>query len=158
MAANRDQAIFSERLWPSPGIWAAAIGFGAALGLIPAPINASIAVVVGVLGAVGMAVLLALTTPSVTLTGQSFSAGRARVPLAVVDRAEALTAEQARQARGMNLDARAYLCIRGWLPVGVQVFLADPEDPTPYWLVSSRRPEALATAIGARVAGTARQE
>ena len=26
--------------------------------------------------------------------------------------------------------------------------LADDSDPTPYWLVSSRRPDALAAALG----------
>jgi hypothetical protein len=29
----------------------------------------------------------------------------------------------------------------------VRVELTDPEDPTPYWLVSSRRPDALARAL-----------
>ncbi len=151
MATDADQAVFSERLWPSPGIWTASIGFGAALGLIPAPVDAGVAVVVGVLGAIGMAVLLVLTTPNVAVTGELFVAGRARVPLAFVDRVEALTPDQMRQARGIGLDARAYLCLRGWLPAGVRVFLRDPEDPTPYWLVSTRRPEALAAAMGAGV-------
>jgi hypothetical protein len=29
----------------------------------------------------------------------------------------------------------------------VQVVLADPADPTPYWVISSRDPGKLATAI-----------
>ena len=46
-----------------------------------------------------------------------------------------------------SLDARAYLCIRGWIPTGIRVAVADPQDPTPYWLVSTRRPEELLTAF-----------
>ena len=52
-----------------------------------------------------------------------------------------------RQAHGPRLDARAYLCLRGWIPTGVRIALADPQDPTPYWLLSTRRPEALAAAL-----------
>jgi hypothetical protein len=63
-----------------------------------------------------------------------------------------------RQARGIRLDARAYLCIRGWLPAGARVILDDPEDPTPYWLVSSRRPEALARAVRATMDRVGRAE
>ena len=153
MPSDADQAIFSERLWPSPGIWTATISFGAALGLIPGPINTRIAVATGIFGAIGLVILLVLTTPSLTLTDDYLIAGRARVPLDVIGQAEVLDAEQMRQARGITLDARAYLCLRGWLPVGVRVPLDDPEDPTPYWLISSRRPAALAAAISSRTAG-----
>jgi hypothetical protein len=52
-----------------------------------------------------------------------------------------------RRARGPRLDARAYLCLRGWVAGGVRVTLNDPADPTPYWLVSSTDPTALARAI-----------
>jgi hypothetical protein len=59
----------------------------------------------------------------------------------------ALDAESMRAARGRSLDARAYLCIRGWLPQGVKVTLRDPADPTPYWLISSRRPDDFVSAL-----------
>jgi hypothetical protein len=87
----------------------------------------------------------------VSVTTETFVAGRAKVPVSLVSGIEELDPGQMRQARGVRLDARAYLCIRGWLPVGVKVFLADPEDPTPYWLISSRRPEALASALRATI-------
>ena len=49
--------------------------------------------------------------------------------------------------RGVRLDARAYLLIRGWIPGLVRVELDDPDDPTPYWLVSTRHPVRLAAAL-----------
>jgi hypothetical protein len=52
-----------------------------------------------------------------------------------------------RAARGPELDARAYLCLRGWIAGGVRVPVLDPQDPAPYWLVSSRRPGELAEAV-----------
>lgn len=42
---------------------------------------------------------------------------------------------------------RAFLLTRPWIDRGVRVEVADPGDPTPYWLVSSRRPSALADAV-----------
>src|SRR5690349_23096779 len=49
------------------------------------------------------------------------------VPLDVVAHVEALDREAMRQARGVRLDARAYLCLRGWLPAGVRVQLRSEE-------------------------------
>jgi hypothetical protein len=49
--------------------------------------------------------------------------------------------------RGVGLHADAWLLIRGWIPDVVRVELDDPQDPTPYWIISSRRADALAAAI-----------
>jgi hypothetical protein len=151
MTSEVKQAVYAERLWPTPGIWAATAGFGAALGLIPAPVSGQAAAIVAVLGVVGLVTLLVVTTPAVTVSTDSFVAGRAAIPTAMVSGIEALDPAQMRQARGVGLDARAYLCIRGWLPAGAKVILNDPEDPTPYWIVSSRTPDALVLAVRAAI-------
>ena len=49
---------------------------------------------------------------------------------------------------GDYADARAHLVLRPWVSTTVELALADPADPVPYWLVSTRRPGALATALG----------
>jgi hypothetical protein len=54
-----------------------------------------------------------------------------------------------RQARGPGLDARAFLCLRGWVQTGARVRIDDPQDPTPYWLLSTRHPDRLAAALAA---------
>ena len=38
---------------------------------------------------------------------------------------------------------------RPWVSGAVQVIIDDPADPTPYWVVSSRDPVRLASAIAA---------
>jgi Protein of unknown function (DUF3093) len=87
------------------------------------------------------------TTPLVEVAGGTLRAGAAHIPLALVGAVEVLDAEQMRQALGPALDARAFLCLRGWIATGVRFTLTDPADPTPYWLVSSRRPDQLAEAV-----------
>jgi hypothetical protein len=67
----------------------------------------------------------------------------AHLPLSVVSGAVALDAETLRRVVGREGDPAAYISIRPWIGGGVQVWLDDPDDPTPYWVVSSRRPREL---------------
>ncbi|NAZ87441.1 DUF3093 domain-containing protein, partial [Kineococcus indalonis] len=84
---------------------------------------------------------------TVEVSGGELRAARARVPLSVVSRVDVVSAGQRRAALGTELDARAHLAIRSWVPTAVRVHLDDPADPTPYWVVSTRRPQQLADAI-----------
>jgi Protein of unknown function (DUF3093) len=88
-------------------------------------------------------------SPVIAIGDGWLTAGRARIPVGLLGPALTLDAAAMRLARGTGLNARAYLCLRGWLAEGVQVPVLDPADPTPYWLMSSRRPGALATALSA---------
>jgi hypothetical protein len=76
-----------------------------------------------------------------------FRAGRARIEARYVGDVAALDVEQTKLVAGRDADARAYLLLRPYLKRAVQVRIDDPADPTPYWLVSSRHPEALAGAL-----------
>ena len=48
---------------------------------------------------------------------------------------------------GRQLDPAAFLIYHGWVKQLAMFVLDDPEDPTPYWLVSSRDPESLIRAF-----------
>jgi hypothetical protein len=54
----------------------------------------------------------------------------------------------------VDADARAYLLLRPYVKQSVQVPVEDPADPTPYWMLSTRRPHDLATAITEAATGT----
>jgi DNA-binding helix-hairpin-helix protein with protein kinase domain len=83
----------------------------------------------------------------VQITNQELVAGRARVPIELIGEVTGYTGEEATLERGQRLDARAWLLIRGWVAPVVRVELADPTDPTPYWIVSTRRPNEVVAAI-----------
>src|SRR5690606_42134208 len=85
----------------------------------------------------------------------TFVAGRARLPLWAVGDVPALDAEAARDARGAGADRRAYFLLRAYIPGAVRVTVDDPDDPVPYWYVSTRHPERLAAALTAARNGTA---
>jgi hypothetical protein len=149
VTSDPTDARYAERLWPTPAVWSVLTAFGASFGLILYPVDPAVAAAVAVLGALLAPGLTAAWTPLLEVTddGRSFRAGRAQIPVELLGAVEPLDREQMRRARGPGLDARAYLCLRGWLGQGVRVQLVDPADPTPYWLVSSRRPEQLAAAL-----------
>lgn len=85
----------------------------------------------------------------IVVDGTSFRAGRAHIDAAYVGAATALDPEETRRVAGVEADARAFLVLRPYLKRAVRVEIADPADPTPYWLISSRRPEELAAALRA---------
>lgn len=68
----------------------------------------------------------------------------AHLPLGYVSGAVALDAATLRRVVGREGDPAAFVSIRPWIGPGVQVWLDDPDDPTPYWVVSSRHPERVA--------------
>jgi hypothetical protein len=138
---------YSEKLWPAWWVWAMAGVIGGGIGLTVARFSGPGAILTTVALSGLIAALLARSTPEVAVRDGVLHAGRAHVPLRLTGPVEEFEAVAMRQALGPGLDARAFLCIRGWIPTGVQVALNDPTDPTPYWLLSSRRPAKLAQAI-----------
>jgi hypothetical protein len=140
---------YHERLWPSAGVWLAALGLAAGCGLVTLPFSTFGAVLTGLIVAVVLLALMIMGTAAVAVRDGMLAAGRARAPLTALGAVQELDPAAMRAARGRELDARAYLCLRGWLSSGVRVEITDPADPTPYWLVSSRNPGALAAALQA---------
>jgi hypothetical protein len=138
---------FHERLLPGPGGWLGTVGLGAIAAIALWPLHPTAAVVVGLLVCVGSAAALAITSPVVEVSDGVLRAGSARVPVTLLGPAEALDVAAMRHELGPGLDGRAYVCLRAWARTGVRVALDDPADPTPYWLVSTRRPQLLVEAL-----------
>jgi hypothetical protein len=80
-------------------------------------------------------------------------AGPARIPLSQLGAAEALDKDATRRVHGVDADARAFLVTRPYVSRAVKVAVEDPDDPTPYWLISSRHPRQLAAALGPHGSG-----
>ncbi len=61
-----------------------------------------------------------------------------------------LSREAYRAALGPGFDPLAFVVRRPWITKAVLITLRDPDDPTPYWIISSRRPAALAAALSSK--------
>jgi len=134
-------------------LWLLGLGFALTMGIAFLPLH-PLAGLGGLLVGAALAVFgIIRWTLVLEVADGTLRVGRARVPVRLLGEARALDAPAMRQERGPRLDARAYLAMRGWAPGGVRVAVRDPADPTPYWLVSSRRPEEFAAAIRAATSG-----
>jgi hypothetical protein len=139
--------VYRERLVPSFWIYlATALVIPASL-LVFAPINIYAGIICALVlfgGSVGLLVGMA---PLIVITDETLTAGKATIPLELLGVPETFTGTAATVQRGQKLDTRAWLCMRGWVDPVVKIPLEDPNDPTPYWLVSTRNPKGLSAAL-----------
>lgn len=139
--------IYREKLWPTPWVF-----LGTAL-VIPAsllvflPINETAGIVSAAVLYSGCVILLVLASPVLVITSTELVAGRARIPIELIGPMTSFAGAAATAARGPDLDARAFLVIRGWIDPVVRIDLTDPDDPTPYWLLSTRHPDRIESAL-----------
>jgi len=73
--------------------------------------------------------------------------GAAHLPVGVVSRSAEVPRSAKSAALGRQLDPAAYVVHRAWVGPMVLLVLDDPDDPTPYWLVSCRHPDRVLSAL-----------
>jgi Protein of unknown function (DUF3093) len=93
------------------------------------------------------AALFWLGRTRVRVAGGELAVGPASVPLGHVGHVDIVPRPGKQEAMGPQLDPAAYIMHRGWVGPLVRVEITDPQDPTPYWIFSCRRPEALQAAL-----------
>jgi len=147
---TQQKSTYRERLWPAPWLFlATALVIPASfLVFLPISVPAGIATAIGLYA--GCVILLFVAAPVIEVNNGELRAGRARLPLDVIATAEGFDGAEATLERGQRLDARAWLLIRGWVSPVAKVSLDDANDPTPYWLLSTRRPAELVAALTKR--------
>lgn len=79
--------------------------------------------------------------------GVELWAGNAHLPVTVIARSALVPRSAKSAALGRQLDPAAYVLHRAWIGPMILVVLDDPDDPTPYWLVSCRHPERVLSAL-----------
>lgn len=105
-----------------------------------------------VFGALAIWSLLSLSNTTVIVEEDAegtrwLRAGNAMLPADVVSKALMVPATAKRNAMGKQLDPAAFVVSHGWVPQMAMFVLDDPDDPTPYWLIGSKNPEALLAAF-----------
>jgi hypothetical protein len=123
-------------------------------------LNLSIIVAVGVALSNTVLLILGLTLAAATLalsissrltlivSDGFLSVGRAQIENKYIKEVYILDESAMAYERGAGLNPRAFLALRFWVKTGVKILLNDPLDPTPYWLVSTRRAQELKEKIG----------
>ncbi len=145
--SNNSTPQYRERLWPSPWLLGILLLLLPSVMLIVIPLNAALAVPIAVATYVIIAGTLLLVSPRVEINDGMLIAGNARIPLTLTGEVTVLGDASLRQVIGPEADARAYLVVRGHLHQAVKVAVTDPQDPAPYWVITTRTPKKLANAI-----------
>jgi len=73
--------------------------------------------------------------------------GNAKIDCKHIKKVTALEKEEFLKLRGQNADPAAFNATRFWVSTGVKVELKDKNDPTPYWLIATRKPKKLAAVL-----------
>ena len=74
-------------------------------------------------------------------------AGEAHLPLRFAGELQIIPVKFKRQVLGPKFDPAAFALHRSWVGPMVWIHVTDEDDPTPYWLISTRHPEQLVAAV-----------
>ncbi len=146
--------VYKERVLPGLASCIPILLIYPSIYLVFLPIDTVFGNLLGILATlVGISAIVANSTV-LKIDSTSFSAGRAHLGFSEIERIEVIQGESAFAERTSKLDARAYVAIKSSVPKYLKVFLkSTSEDPTPYWLLSTRRPEALKLLLDSKISG-----
>ncbi|WP_425841918.1 DUF3093 domain-containing protein [Microbacterium sp. PA5] len=138
---------YRERLSPSLWVLAAAAVSAPMVALVFVPLDATVALVAGVLVAAALIGGLVLSSPEIRVEAGELRVGRAHVPVGLLGEPEIADAERARLLRGPGLSRSAWHLFRPGIDGVVRVPLEDAGDPVTEWVFSTRTPDRVAAAI-----------
>jgi hypothetical protein len=114
-----------------------------------APFGIPAAIISGLLAAAGLILLLQLRAPSIKIADGELRVANISLPTEVLTKCEIFHGADAFAERGPRLNPRAARLLIGDIDPVVKITITDPNDPTPYLLLSTRRPEMLRDALEA---------
>lgn len=138
----------SEKIRWSPAIWLVALLFNLLLAItIWGVLDTAPTLALTSLSLLGTFILAIRSSYQISVDENVLRVGRAWIDRRFINGVIALDRDQMRRARGYELDPAAHLELRSWLREGVKITLNDPQDPTPYWLISTAKSKELVAAL-----------
>ena len=112
-----------------------------------APFGNHFAAVVSILIAIALIYSAKKSVLEIVVINNWLYVGNAKIECKHIKKVTALPKEEFLKLRGQNADPAAFNATRFWVSTGVKVELKDKNDPTPYWLIATRKPKKLAEAL-----------
>lgn len=147
----QDPILYQERVLPNLGTFIAVSTLIPAVVLVSEPFDFRIGAVIGSALVVAIWSALYLLAPVIRVRKTSFSVGRASIPRNLLGKIDQITKDRIFHERGPNLDPAAFKVFQGTVKTALKIAIKDPNDPTPYWIISTRKPAQLATVLDAKV-------
>ncbi|MCR2811845.1 DUF3093 domain-containing protein [Microbacterium sp. zg.Y1090] len=148
-AGTRPAYAYRERLTPSLWALVSAAVVGPMAALVLTAFNPTVGLIVGGILAVAVVALMLALSPVIEVRDGWLYAGKAKIELQFLGDPDVFVGEDARRARGPELDPRSWMLVRPGIDGLVRVPVDDPRDPVPCWVLSSRTPDRLSAIIRA---------
>ena len=146
------EVLYRETVWPSLVALMPAILLAPAVGLVITPFtDFVVATLVGSSAFVLTLVIVLSFAPRILVMKTDrkiyLQVNAASIEASHISSAAIITKSAVRKERGPALDARSFRVFQPSVSEMLKVNLSDARDATPYWLVSTRNPEALKAAL-----------
>jgi len=148
MNQQRSEPQYSEWVLPNWTSFLPVLAIYPTLWLTFLPIDLALGTWLGVGLTLLVAGLMIAKSARITVSDDYLSVANAMIERKFIVGVEMIAGEEGFAARGRNLDSRAWIHFQGSVKTLIRVHIEDPDDPTPYWLFSTRKPEKLAKALG----------
>jgi hypothetical protein len=118
--------------------------------LVSEPFDYRIGIAVGLILVISIWAALFFLAPVIQVGSSHLSVARAKIPRNLLGKIEEIAKDQIFSERGPKLDPAAYKVFQGTVKTAIKISLNDPNDPTPYWIISTRKPAQLAEVLRAK--------
>ncbi len=148
MARSNSKSEFAERIsWPF-WLWLLSLLMTASIYLtIWAPFGNRSAIITSLITGAAFIYFSQKSKLEIVVINNWLYVGEAMIEKKYISRVSILNHDKFLQIRGPQADPACFNATRFWVSTGVMVELKDRNDPTPYWLISSRHARALAAAL-----------
>jgi hypothetical protein len=142
--------VYRERVRPNFGTFIAVATLLPAVTLVSEPFDYRIGIAVGLILVMSIWAALFFLAPVIQVGSSHLTVARAKIPRNLLGKIEEIAKDQIFSERGPRLDPAAHKVFQGTVKTAIKISLNDPNDPTPYWIISTRKPAQLAEVLRAK--------
>ncbi len=140
----RERVLYRERVWPSVGVIAFFIAMALSVGVVfGEPYGFSSGLRATAVSLVVVGLLIFKYSPSLKMTMSALCVGNATMPSDCLGPAFVIDKENIRRVLNDAHTSKAFVQTSPGIKTAVMVTITDPDDPHPFWLVSTRHPHKL---------------
>jgi hypothetical protein len=142
--------VYRERVRPNFGTFIAVATLLPAVTLVSEPFDYRIGIAVGLILVMSIWAALFFLAPVIQVGSSHLTVARAKIPRNLLGKIEEIAKDQIFSERGPKLDPAAHKVFQGTVKTAIKITVNDPNDPTPYWIISTRKPAQLAEVLRAK--------
>jgi hypothetical protein len=142
--------VYRERVRPNLGTFIAVATLLPAVTLVSEPFDYRIGIAVGLILVMSIWAALFFLAPVIQVGSSHLTVARAKIPRDLLGKIEEIGKDQIFSERGPKLEPAAYKVFQGTVKTAIKITVNDPNDPTPYWIISTRKPAQLAEVLRAK--------